>query len=107
MSEEEVTLKAGYQLDNYRIRRSIASGGFSVVYLADDMSTGQRVVIKEFLPRKLAYRMDDGITVSPREDISDKEQEQFNHGRKLFFQEANLLAGLKHPNIVNVISFFP
>jgi serine/threonine protein kinase len=36
----------------------------------------------------------------------EKAAEQFAHGRRMFFQEANTLAGLKHPNIVNVINFF-
>ncbi len=107
MTEESVqALKAGYQLDNYRIRKQIGGGGFSIVYLADDISTKLPVVIKEFFPRRLAHRADDGITVQTLDNISEKETEQFNHGRKLFFQEANFLSGLKHPNIVNVVNFF-
>jgi serine/threonine protein kinase len=104
--ESSQALKQGYQIDNYRILRKIGGGGFSIVYLADDISNNAKVVIKEFIPRKLAIRASDGVTVQTRGNISEKEQEQFNHGRKLFFQEANFLSTLKHPNIVNVVNFF-
>ncbi len=63
----------------------------------------RQVIIKEYMPRKLATRGEDGRTVITREE---GDTEHFNHGRKLFLQEASTLAKLKHPNIVNVINFF-
>ena len=89
-------------IDNYVISKTLSRGGFSYVYLAKDTTTGQRVILKEYMPSKLAKR-DAQMRVVAR---SDKTIEYFSHGRKLFLQEAKALAGLKHPNIVDVINFF-
>ncbi len=103
MSADNLSLKPGTRLEDYVIARKIGGGGFSIVYLADVVDSDQQVVIKEYLPRKLAGRAEDGLTV---QTLDDKFADQFSHGRKLFFQEANTLASLKHPNIVNVTNFF-
>lgn len=106
MSQEQTkhhALKAGCRLDNYVIERRIGGGGFSIVYLARVADSDTRVVIKEYMPVKLAFRDSDGVTIRNRDDQSG---ENFSHGRRLFFQEATTLATLKHPNIVNVVNFF-
>lgn len=95
-------LKPGFQLDQYTILRQIGGGGFSFVYLAEDGESGKQVIIKEFMPHKLAHRIADGSIAV----IDEMQQEAFTHGQRLFFQEANFLSSLKHPNIVNVINFF-
>ena len=95
-------LPDGFRIDHYTITQKIGGGGFSIVYLATDSESGAEVVIKEFMPRKLAFRAEDG-SVQIREDAN---ADAFTHGRRLFFQEANFLADLKHHNIVNVINFF-
>jgi len=96
------SLPAGFKIDRYSITRKIGGGGFSIVYLAKDGKGGDEVVIKEFMPRKLAYRAEDGSVQIQENANSDA----FSHGRRLFFQEANFLANLKHHNIVNVTNFF-
>lgn len=96
-------LPAGCNLDNYTIDSVLGGGGFSIVYLAHVQDSPFQVVIKEYMPRKLAFRAKDGHTVFPREE---SDIERFTHGKKLFFQEASTLANLKHPNIVNVLNFF-
>ncbi len=105
MSEinNEPCLPVGWQVDNYVIDRRLGGGGFSIVYLAHVVDSPIQVILKEYMPRKLAIRGEDGRTVIPREE---KDREHFAHGRRLFFQEASTLATLKHPNIVNVINFF-
>ncbi|MGC9349922.1 MAG: serine/threonine protein kinase, partial [Anaerolineae bacterium] len=77
------TLKLGYTLQGrYRILRKLASGGFGSVYLADDMRLrGRRVAIKE---------------------LSDPAPA----ARRLFQQEAVVLASLSHPGLVRVSDFF-
>lgn len=94
-------LPRGTQLDGYTIARPIGGGGFSIVYLAKS-ADGKPVVIKEYMPNKLAVR-DENLDV-----VASKEHyvERFAHGRRLFFQEAGTLASINHPNIVNVINFF-
>ncbi len=90
-------------VDEYIIDNVLGSGGFSIVYnahLATDNS--QTVIIKEFMPKKLAMRVNKKEVAS----LNDHSPESFNKGRKLFFQEAHTLAMLKHPNIVDVLTFF-
>jgi serine/threonine protein kinase len=102
MRKKSDSLKAGTVVDGYRLERTLGGGGFSVVYRAHQIADGRAVVIKEYMPRRLAKRDDDGQVRARNEDT----ERAFSRGRKLFFQEASTLASLKHPNIVNVVSFF-
>ncbi len=95
-------LPKGTRLEHYRVRQPLNAGGFGIVYLCHDEQSDQQVVIKEYMPNKLALRSDDG-TVAP---ISDAHAENFGEGRKLFLQEATALTRLDHPNIVRVLNFF-
>lgn len=95
-------LSKGARLEHYRVHQALNAGGFGIVYLCHDEQSDQQVVIKEYMPNKLAQRSDDG-TIGP---ISDAHAENFGEGRKLFLQEATALARLDHPNIVRVLNFF-
>lgn len=95
-------LQSGTIIDHYMIERELAHGGFSSVYLARQLKDQVQVAIKEYLPRKLAHRTWNNIVVSNGEES----RAMFMRGRALFFEEAKVLATLKHPNIVEVISFF-
>ena len=100
MSTPQNSLAKGVELDGYTIEKVIGGGGFSIVYLAHDHNNHQ-VVIKEYMPIRLASRTDNN-EVTP---TSDANIERFSHGRRLFFQEAGTLINLKHPNIFNVSNF--
>jgi len=54
-SQANQPLPEGSQLENYRILRVLATGGFSFVYLAHDENDAP-VAIKEYLPSTLAVR---------------------------------------------------
>lgn len=95
-------LQPGTVVDDYIIERPLAHGGFSSVYLARQLEDQTLVAIKEYLPRKLAYRAWDN-QITPH---SDDTRKMFLQGRRLFIEEAKMLATLKHPNIVDVINFF-
>jgi serine/threonine protein kinase len=102
MRKKPDSLKPGAELDGYRLEQLLGGGGFSVVYRARQIEDDRPVVIKEYMPRKLARRDRHG-KVRARSQTTEG---RFTRGRKLFFQEASTLATLKHPNIVNVINFF-
>ncbi len=96
-------LHADTVIDCYRITKLIGSGGFSLIYQAYDEDTDERVIIKEYLPKKMAIRRSGSRMV---EVISPEKAETFNQGRKLFYQEARALSKLDHPHIVRVRNFF-
>ena len=101
MSKSTNSLASGVKLDSFTIESVLGGGGFSIVYLAHD-NDNKKVVIKEYMPSRLASRGSNNEVVP----TSDANTERFAHGRRLFFQEASTLINLKHTNIVNVINFF-
>ena len=101
MTKIENELPTGTVVDDYTIERTLGGGGFSIVYLATDPQ-GAQVVLKEYMPAKIANRDDSHTVIASSETYTDR----FAHGQRLFFQEAGALGNLKHPNIVNVLNFF-
>lgn len=95
-------LQPGTQVDEYVIERSLGGGGFSSVYLARQQSNLRLVVIKEYLPRRLAHRTWGNLVVPN----SDDTRTLFLMGRKLFLEEAKALTKFRHPSIVEVLNFF-
>lgn len=95
-------LAEGTIVDHFSFEKVIGGGGFSVVYLGHNLKTDEKVIIKEYFPSKLSNRNPDG-SVQAKDEKSEK---LYNMGRKLFFQEAGILAALDHPNIVNVLALF-
>ncbi len=94
-------LPDGYQLENYRIRKVLSCGGFSIVYLAEDENEVP-VAIKEYLPASLALRIrGDALPAIAAENLAT-----FRYGMKCFFEEGRSLAGLAHGNVVRVLNFF-
>ena len=71
----------GWQFDQYKLHRLIGRGGFSDVYKALDVNLDRWVAIK-LLHRRLTY----------------KELEKF-------FEEARIMANLRHPHIITVFTF--
>ena len=100
-SQANQPLPEGTQLENYRILRVLATGGFSFVYLAHDENDAP-VAIKEYLPATLALRTAD----SPSPVVPEENLATFRYGLKCFFEEGRALATLSHPNVVRVINFF-
>ncbi len=96
------SLPIGTVLDCYRITKLIGSGGFSLIYLAEDEDSHDEVAIKEYFPKRFGTRHNGRAVSVIRED----KHESFQRGRRLFYQEARVLATLRHPNIVHVRNCF-
>lgn len=100
-AQNNAPLPDGLEIAGYRIVKKIASGGFSIVYLAYDPD-GVAVAIKEYLPSSLALRQDGELVPT----VSRANLPVFRIGLKCFFEEGRALARISHPNVVSVLNFF-
>jgi serine/threonine protein kinase len=100
-AQNNAPLPDGLEIGGYRIVKKIASGGFSIVYLAYD-ADGNAVAIKEYLPSALALRQPGELLPA----ISKSNLPVFRIGLKCFFEEGRALARIVHPNVVRVLNFF-
>ncbi len=87
----------------YLIGKTIGSGGFGITYLGLDLKLRMPVVIKEFLPKQIARRLNNHKTISV---ISPEYSENYEYSLSKFMEEAQTLAKFNHPNIVPILFFF-
>ena len=78
-------------------------GGFGLTYLGWDSQLATFVAVKEYLPRDLAGRQYDHLTVTAH---TSDDTEPFRYGLEQFLHEARTLAQFDHPNVVRVRAFF-
>lgn len=95
-------LPPGTRLKRYSIDRTRGHGGFGITYIAKDTESGETVAIKEYLPGEIAVRVSNS-TVRAR--VAD-DRKLFNDGILAFLEEAKRVAGIVHPNIMEVKEFF-
>jgi len=100
-AQNNAPLPDGLDIAGYRIVKKIASGGFSIVYLAYD-GDGNAVAIKEYLPSALALRQPGELNPT----VAKQNLPVFRIGLKCFFEEGRALARIVHPNVVRVLNFF-
>jgi formylglycine-generating enzyme required for sulfatase activity/serine/threonine protein kinase len=101
-NEQRNALSAGYQLGEFTIERVLGAGGFGIAYLATEAGLDRRVAIKEYLPRHLALRGENGTSVH---SVSADEVGDYQYGLQRFREEAKALVAFRHPNIVAVHRF--
>ena len=104
-TEEELfadELKPGTRLlyGQFTVESFLNNGGFGITYLARD-SLSRLVVVKECFPASFCRRVDN--VVGPR---TRQRQEEYRSIVNLFQQEAQNLARLDHPYIVQVHQVF-
>jgi serine/threonine protein kinase len=89
-------------LRHFEITGEIGSGGFGIVYYARDHRLERTVAIKEFMPSAIALRR--GPTeIAP---VSEARRATFEAGLRSFVNEARVLAGFEHPNLIQVFDFW-
>lgn len=105
MSDYSFSLAAGIVLkERYRITRTIGMGGFGITYEVYDMQENRKCAVKEFVPRGIVTREEDGCILST---ISPSKQGIFDHGKERFMEEAQILNRLRNvSSVVSVYDFF-
>lgn len=90
--------------NRYIVGRVLGIGGFGITYIAYDTKLESTVAIKEYLPKELALRSSDNVSVSPH---SDNTANDFKHYMDSFIKEAKILAKFNNESgIVSVQDIF-
>ena len=105
MTQNTVELNEGTMLaGRYNIEKVIGAGGFGTTYKAYDKNEKRLCAIKEFMPKGIVIRLDDGKTIVP---VSSSKNQLFEHGKDRFLEEAEILQRLnKVRAVVSVYDFF-
>lgn len=100
-SQHALALRPGVLLaDRFRLVRLIrGTSSFAFSYQAEDLNTGDTVIIKEFFPRSLVSRGADGAAVKPHSPECERD---FLRALHRFALEGAVLAESTHPNLVRV-----
>lgn len=86
----------------YKIGRLLGIGGFGITYLCYDITIGKRYAIKEYMPKDIAIRQEDGSILS----VSKDSEEILKKGLDMFLYETNILVTLSgNKGIVEVYDF--
>lgn len=100
--DSAIDVEAGAELcfGRYKLLKVLGQGGFGITYMGLHTGLGKTVAIKEYFPKDVFRRMEDGTQVSySNKSISRKNIERF-------LREARIMANLKHENIVSVTDVF-
>lgn len=116
----------------YEIQEVLGSGGFGIAYKAHDRSLDHVVVLKEYYPRDLVDRDGEQTVTALRHTVEtappgfeapsrpfeidattaiqymrpEQASDVFAWGRRRFFDEAQTLARLRHPSILQIFRVF-
>ena len=90
-------LPGGTVVGRFEIVHVIADSSLGLEYLAVDRTRGTEVVLKEYLPQRLARRA--GLAMRP---LSQPDADALARGLKAFVDEARSLMRIEHPSLVRV-----
>ncbi len=93
-------LPTGSRVGDHAIQSVLGAGEFGITYIAVSDGANRRFVIKEYLPRAIAFR--DGLTVR----VSSANTPAFATGLDRFLNEARTLAKIRHPSVISVLAVF-
>ena len=102
MSVVSLALAPGAVIDNLRIDRVLGQGAFAITYLVTDQVLNKSFALKEYLPRELVSRSEDGVLAPGNAEVSS----QYSTGLSYFLTEGRTVAQLEHANIVKVFRCF-
>lgn len=105
MEKGQFTLPIDTIIKNrYKIIGVIGIGGFGITYKVEDAYTDKIFAMKEYAPSAICYRDEEGKYLHP---LADGFIASFEHGRKKFLEEADVLRRLDAiPGIVPVMDCF-
>jgi len=100
-SQHALALRPGVLLaDRFRLVRLVrGTSSFAFSYLAEDLTLGDTVIIKEFFPRSLVSRGADGAAIKAHSAECERD---FLRALHRFALEGATLAESTHPNLVRV-----
>lgn len=87
----------------YRIIRVLGQGGFGITYEAEQVLLCRKVAIKEFFMKDSCERDGDICHVTVGTGSQSNLVKKF---RRKFIREAQMIAGMEHPNIIRVTDVF-
>ena len=98
-------LKPGTLLQGgkYKIIRTLGQGGFGITYEAEQVLLRRKVAVKEFFMKDCCERDNASSQVTVGTGIQRSLADKF---RGKFVREAQMIAGMDHPNIVRVTDVF-
>ena len=98
-------LKSGTVLQNgkYRIVKTLGQGGFGITYEAEQVLLRRKIALKEFFMKDCCERDESTSRVTVGTGSQRALVEKF---RGKFIREAQMMAGLDHPNVVRVTDVF-
>ena len=98
MANGHATLEKGELIGGYAVVRCLGSGAAGNVYVAAHQERGELVAIREYLPRGLATRGDDGRVGA----LFSGAEATFEAGRARCQARAEAFADVEHPNVANI-----
>jgi len=90
--------------EKYLLGVPLGSDGFNNTYMAYDMTSNRRMVVKEYFPVGLSSRGVDRSHVRPNTD--EAQNELFVFGKRAFLKEAMSLSDIRMQHVIHVVNYF-